>query len=366
MKKKICGVMIFNVLICNLVFASNVDTLKKNIQKIESEIKQKNLRIQSIDTEKTNLEKEIAINAKEIEEIKKERDRIQEEIRVVLRKMSNNRKKFSLTEAELERIKKENNIKIKNWNRYSLEKENNEVSQENVFYFKKILNKDTTRIKQVETVKVDILESQKIAEKERLDLQRLQNKALENRKKMDKIIVQQEILVKRLNVEKQTHQSRIKKLAVDKSKIQKQIQKIISARTKVNKNVNLKTAKRNLGKLSRPIKGNVVTKFNQRKNGVPSNGLEIRNELGATVSAAAAGKVIYSDEFQGLGKVVMIDYGSNLIGVYGNLISANAKMNKLVKKGENIGVLGLSTDGKAELYYEVRFKLKAVNPEDFF
>ena len=156
MKRLTCTVVVLNLFIWNVIFSSNVDTLKKNIQKIESEIKQKNLRIQNIDTEKTNLEKQIASNAKEIEEIKKERDRIQEEIKVVLRKISDNKKKFNLTEVELERIKKENNIKIKNWNRYSLERENSQLSKENIFYFKKILNKDTTRIQQVETVKIDI------------------------------------------------------------------------------------------------------------------------------------------------------------------------------------------------------------------
>lgn len=366
MKKQFYLLMFLNLFISNILFSNNVDTLKKNIQKIESEIKEKNLRIQNIDTQRTDLEKQIASNAKEIDEIKKERDRIQEETRIVLRKISENKKQFTLTEAELERIKKENNIKIQNWNRYSLEKENDKISSENIFYFKKILNKDTTRIAQVETVKGDILESQKIAERERLDLQRLQNRAVENRRKLDRKNLEQEGLVKRLNTERQTHQSRINKLATDKARIEKEIERVIAARTKVNSNVNLTTAKRNLGKLSRPVRGNIVTRFNQRKNGVASNGIEIRNELGGAVLAAAGGKVIYSDDFQGLGKVVMVDYGNNLIGVYGNLISVNVGMNRTVKKAENIGVLGLSSDGRPDLYYEVRFRLKAVNPEEFF
>lgn len=366
MNKFKIGFIFLNLFVSKVIWTNNVDTLKKNIQKIETEIKEKNIRIQNIDTEKTDLEKKISSNEKEIIDIKKERDRIQEEIKIVLRKIDYNKKSFTLTEAELERIKRENSIKIKNWNRYLLEKDNEGISFENIYSFKRILNRDTTRIQRVETVQGDIVESQKNVEKERLELQTLQKKALENKNKLDKKILEQENLVKKLNLEKQSHQSRIKKLADEKARVQKEIEKIIAARSKVNNNVTLTTAKKTLGKLVRPIKGSIVTKFNQKKNGVASSGIEIRNELGGGVSAAAGGKVIYSDEFQGLGKVIMIDYGNNLIGVYGNLISTNVKMGKIVKKSENIGILGLSNDGKPDLYYEVRFKYKTVNPEEFF
>ena len=78
------------------------------------------------------------------------------------------------------------------------------------------------------------------------------------------------------------------------------------------------------------------------------------------------GKVIYVDKLQGLGKVIMIDYGYNTIGVYGNIISAKVKINQRVEAGEPIGILGLSTEGKPNLYYEVRFNLKPINPEIMF
>ncbi|MGL4897227.1 MAG: murein hydrolase activator EnvC family protein [Cetobacterium sp.] len=94
--------------------------------------------------------------------------------------------------------------------------------------------------------------------------------------------------------------------------------------------------------------------------------MEIAGKMGARVKAATSGKVIYADKFQGLNNVVMIDYGYNTIGVYGNLIAVGVKLNQQVQRGQDIGVLGLNTDSKANLYYEVRFNLKPINPENLF
>ena len=111
----------------------------------------------------------------------------------------------------------------------------------------------------------------------------------------------------------------------------------------------------------------MVVKFKQEKaKGVSSNGIEINSKLGAQVKASMKGKVIYVDKLQGLGKVIMVDYGYNTIGVYGNIISSKVKVNDRVSAGETLGILGLSTEGKPNLYYEVRFNLKPINPEIMF
>ena len=143
---------------------------------------------------------------------------------------------------------------------------------------------------------------------------------------------------------------------------------MIVARSKEDKQVvNKSQAYSKVGKVLKPVEGRIVVNLEQEKEqGVTSNGIEILAQMGRKVIASSGGKVIYSDNFQGLGKVVMIDYGYNMIGVYGNLISTNVKLNQTVGKGAEIGVLGLSTEGKPNLYYELRFNLKPIDPVPMF
>ncbi|MGL4254411.1 MAG: murein hydrolase activator EnvC family protein [Fusobacteriaceae bacterium] len=367
-KKKIKFFKIIIILILKslTVFSANVDTMKKEIKKIETEISTKNKRIKIIGQEKNNLEKDIEKTESEIEEIKKERETILQEIKRVERSIDYGEKNLNITASEKDRIRKANLTKIKIWNRIQIQKEEMEHNPKLKFAFQKMLQGDFQRIERIEIIDGEIKRAKGEVEAEKRKLENLRHQALLNSKKLDNKISHHESLIKKLNSEKNSHESAIKKLIAEKARKEKEIQRIISQRTKVNKNINYSTAQKQVGKLQKPIVGRTIIKFNQKKNGVSSNGIEIRGELGTPVKGAAGGKVIYSDNFQGLGKVIMIDYGYNLIGLYGNLITSQVKVGDRIKKGQNIGILGFSSDSNPDLYYEVRFKLKAVNPEQFF
>ncbi len=370
-EKKIKGII---KLIIVLIFFQNnlygkkesVSELKKDILRIDSTIKTKNIRIKKIATEKNTLEKQIEKNEEEIKEARIERTKILEEIRKVTKNIDYSQKNLTMSSGELLRTRDENIAKIKAWNRFVISKENTEISPQKKVSFKNILITDFNKIERVENIQENIKKVAVNVEKEKRELIRLQNKISMNAKTLDTKIKHQESLIKKLNNEKNNHESSIKKLLKEKIRIEKAIEKIILERTKVDKKINLTTAKSRVGKISQPIQGKIVTRYGQKKNGIASNGIEIRGTLGSEINSTGAGKVIYSDIFVGLGTVVMIDYGSNLIGVYGNLISANVKMGQIVKRGQNIGILGYSSDSQPDLYYELRFKLKAINPEKFF
>ena len=117
------------------------------------------------------------------------------------------------------------------------------------------------------------------------------------------------------------------------------------------------------GKTIKPLNGPIVVYFMQKKAGVvESNGIEIRGKVGNPIVAAKAGTVIYASNFEGLGKVVMIDYGGGMIGVYGNLLAIKVGYNSRVSAGQTIGVLGLSSEKEPNLYYELRANLRAIDP----
>ena len=122
-------------------------------------------------------------------------------------------------------------------------------------------------------------------------------------------------------------------------------------------------AYKRIGKTIKPLNGQIVVYFGQKKAGVvESNGIEIKGKVGNPIVAAKSGNVIYADNFQGLGKVVMIDYGEGIIGVYGNLLAIKVGFNSKVSAGQTIGVLGLSSEKESNLYYELRANLRPIDP----
>ena len=122
-------------------------------------------------------------------------------------------------------------------------------------------------------------------------------------------------------------------------------------------------AYKRIGKTIKPLNGQIVVYFGQKKAGVvESNGIEIKGKVGNPIVAAKAGTVIYASNFEGLGKVVMIDYGEGIIGVYGNLLAIKVGFNSKVSAGQTIGVLGLSSEKEPNLYYELRANLRPIDP----
>ena len=123
---------------------------------------------------------------------------------------------------------------------------------------------------------------------------------------------------------------------------------------------------KNVGYLSRPVDGSVKYNFGQMKSGeVSSSAMEIKAKLGQRISAAGDGEVIFAGSLTNLGNVVIINHSYGLTSTYGNLISVYVGKGTNVKKGQQIGVLGLSSDREPVLYFETRISSKAVDPRTF-
>jgi septal ring factor EnvC (AmiA/AmiB activator) len=346
--------------------ADKVETMKKNIQNIGKEIQKKGERVQKITTERESLKAQIEKIEREMKEIENEKQKILQEIKMVSRTLDYGEKNLKMSKTELNRKQNEYKAKLLAWNRYSsnLEGVEKSIGKRN---FINSLYGDRERITQIKEVHEDIRIVKDNTELEKKKLNNLQARLQSNLKSSEQKKVEHKRLINKLAQEQSLHEKAIAKLKQEKQRIEKEVERIIAARAKANKNIKMDTAMKNLGKLLKPISGNIVVRFGQKKvEGVASNGIEILGKMGSQVKAASNGKVIYADDFNGLGKVIMIDYGSNMIGVYGNLIGLNVKLNQAVKKGNNIGILGHSVEGKPNLYYELRFNLKPVDPTKLF
>ncbi|MGL5970958.1 MAG: murein hydrolase activator EnvC family protein [Cetobacterium sp.] len=349
------------------IFGDSVSNLKNKVKKIETEIKQKNTRIQNINSEKLSVEKQIENINDEIKDIEKEAQKIQEDIKVVNRNIEYGGLNLNTSNRVLNRKQIEFKAKTIDVSRKFILK--SDTTQKSIAKrsFSRLLYADLESMEHIKNIQTSIEEVKKDVEKDRQKLTLLKRKLDSNRKSGEVKKQEKNRLINKLNQEKTTHVKNIGELQSQKKKIEKEVERIIKARAAASKTVRLDKAKIGLGKFVKPIVGNIVVKFKSKKNGVvESNGIEIAGKMGARVKSASKGKVIYADKFQGLNNVVMIDYGHNTIGVYGNLIGVGVKLNQQIQKGQEIGILGMNTDGKTNLYYEVRFNLKPINPETLF
>jgi len=406
MKTKIF--LTFFLLSASIYPASNsVKDMNKRLKNIDKEIEKKNTRIKAIDTETSKLEKMIKELEEEIKKLEHERKEIEDEITVVKKNIDYSRKNLEISEVEHGRKESEFVAKIIAWDKYS--KIHGKDIDEKVLLtknYREMLHGDLQRMGHIEKVTGSIKEVKEKIEAEKRKLDRLEAELRENLRKSDAKKEEQKKLKEQLQVEKKGHQSSIEKLKKEKQRISREIERIIreNARRAAEKAAREKAAReaaknkgksagkgkgsgetkvttttvdmpkisnpeayKRIGKTIKPLNGQIVVYFGQKKAGVvESNGIEIKGKLGNPVVASKAGTVIYADAFQGLGKVVMIDYGGGIIGVYGNLLAIKVNINSKVSSGQTIGVLGLSSDKEPNLYYELRANLRPIDPMPTF
>lgn len=361
-------IVLFYFIISMLSFGnSNVNQMKEKIKKLNTQIKVKHERIEAIDSTKKTVREQIQEIKKEISEILKDRNEIELEIKSIMKNIDYGERNLRFTSKELQRKKSEFDAKIITWNRRGKSKLSFEEEGILKRQFSKILYNDLNRMTKIKDVTHDIKEVKANIEKERLKLARLKHSLNLKKNQIAKKQYQKNKLIKRLEREKKSHINKISVLEKQKKRIEKEIENIINSRIKNVGKVKYSTAVSKLGRAVYPLtKGKVVINFNDPKTkSISSNGIEMRGKLGNIVRASFKGEIIYSGKIQGLGKVIMIDYGYNTIGVYGNLISSKVVQNQKVIQGQRIGILGYSIDKKPNLYYEIRMNLKPINPMKF-
>ncbi|MDI1298030.1 peptidoglycan DD-metalloendopeptidase family protein [Methylotenera sp.] len=111
-----------------------------------------------------------------------------------------------------------------------------------------------------------------------------------------------------------------------------------------------------------PTKGKVVANFNEASN----KGLDIAGSTGQAITAAAAGKVIYSgSDLRGYGKLVIIKHNANYLSVYAHNSLILVKEGQQVSRGQKIAEMGNTDSNSVKLHFEIRRQGKSVDPSKY-
>ena len=113
-----------------------------------------------------------------------------------------------------------------------------------------------------------------------------------------------------------------------------------------------------------PAKGRVVSAYSATKQG--NKGIDIAGLKGSNVVASAAGKVVYAgNALRGYGNLIIIKHNDNYLSAYAHNDSIFVKEKQRIKQGQIIAKMGNTESERVQLHFEIRFRGKSVNPNNY-
>ncbi|MDE2235713.1 MAG: peptidoglycan DD-metalloendopeptidase family protein [Gammaproteobacteria bacterium] len=122
------------------------------------------------------------------------------------------------------------------------------------------------------------------------------------------------------------------------------------------------------GRMPWPVSGRLIQRFGEPLSGgrLRARGDLIAAPLGTPVHAVSYGRVVFADWLPHFGLLVIIDHGGGYMSIYAHNQSIYAHVGDWVHMGETIATLGDSGgQNQAALYFEIRDRKQAVNPQDW-
>ena len=124
---------------------------------------------------------------------------------------------------------------------------------------------------------------------------------------------------------------------------------------------------RSSSKFSWPVRGQILSNYGAKTNGLFNDGINIGATRGAVVKAAENGVVAYAgNEVKGMGNLIIIQHDGGWMTVYAHMDSMVVRRGARVSVGQKIGTVGKT--GKVDspqLHFEIRKGTKAYNPTSY-
>ncbi len=126
------------------------------------------------------------------------------------------------------------------------------------------------------------------------------------------------------------------------------------------------------GRLALPVSGKFLNKFGKKRDKqfdtyIVYNGVNIKAPKGTPVRSIFEGKVLYANELEGYGNLIIVGHGKEYHSLYGHLDEIVTKVGRTIRSGQIIGRSGDTGSLVGEtLYFELRHKGKPIEPTSWF
>ncbi|WP_144160142.1 murein hydrolase activator EnvC family protein [Shewanella algae] len=212
----------------------------------------------------------------------------------------------------------------------------------------------------------------------RQELSAVQQSEQQERNRLNKLVLDQKAQSERLNQEQDQRQqtlkelqrtisskaSELEQLQIEEASLKRVVEQALAA---MRDSPSMDGLAKSRGSLNWPTKGRIKNSFgSQRSGNVRWKGVMLSAPEGQSISAVAAGKVIYADWLRGFGMVLVVDHGKGFMSLYGHAQALLKDAGDTVKAGEAVALVGRS-GGQTEpgLYFEIRHKGQAVDPANY-
>ena len=115
-----------------------------------------------------------------------------------------------------------------------------------------------------------------------------------------------------------------------------------------------------------PVYGRVVYAFGEELDDRINNGIYISAPSGSDVNASESGVVTFVGAREHFGNLIIIKHPNSWVSTYAHLGSINVIIGEKIRKGQPIGIVGMTGSiNSPQLYFEIRRGTIVQNPEDF-
>jgi len=238
--------------------------------------------------------------------------------------------------------------------------------QRNLVYYQYFSNARVDLINTVQGNIDKIIETEKLIQQARLDLEKNQQALNEQKKQLDQDLGKRKLIIGSLDKELKKQGGNLSRLKDEATQLQnliKSIEKLFLDAPESE--ISQKSFAKLKGKLAWPLKGKLRKLFGRTKpeSDLRWQGVKIEAANGSHVMAVSHGRVAFADWLRGLGNLIIIDHGNSYLSLYGHNESLFKTAGEWVEAGDVISSVGSSGgEQKAGLYFEIRKKGKPQNP----
>jgi len=375
-QRRVIFILLFSLFLLQPVLAQgDQDELRATeLKQLQQRIHQLRKKLESIQNKKVLVKNELRQTEKSISRINRKLRRIRRQIRRQHQKLGTLYKERSRLKASLGKHRamlgsqvrasyvmgRQEQLKI------VLNQGDPSTLARALVYFDYLNRSRTRQIKDViqelhrlQAVETEITEEKRVLETLRSD-QSVKKLALVEKRKTRKRI---------LRALKREIKSKGRKLA-QMLQNEQELQRILNAVGRVmadipDKGLQEKPFASRRGQLNWPTAGRIKSRFGSRRTigKLLWKGVVIQAGIGNDVHAVARGRVAFADWLRGYGLIMIIDHGDGYMSLYGHNQSLFKEIGEWVEEGETIASVGNSGgQSQSNLYFELRFKGKPVNP----
>ena len=227
------------------------------------------------------------------------------------------------------------------------------------YHNSKVLNEYKDELNKVNSQKKKLEMLQSKLKTNKVDARKKKNEFQADLAKKDELLAE-------VKVKRRLHEKKIKDLKISSRKIMDMVNRL---KTKEIPESILGKGFRSLkGHLTWPVKGKLIASFGKYIDPEVNlagfrNGIEIKAKSGELAQAIAGGRVVYASRFEGFGNMLIIDHGSGYHSLYRNLSDMSLEKGNLIVSGMDVGKVSESENLNVPvLYFEIRYKGKPINP----